>query len=430
MENYSRKDIIEVISDLVKGDITKLEDKYILEITKYRKTGGILKVEVTFDELDAIISEINLLKVHDETSLMNDRYYEVVVREESISPIRRLMGDIKVNDSENSLTYDYSQSSVHYYVWLMLTMRRRLSLNEFKIGFASHSIFRSLDRLTDSDPLEVIPLEKLLKTLSTIIKTLKISSSKDISKTQFLRHSNAFLFQIGYNLDIALVPQRFLEEISRRGRIKRMRRSEIGDLDPPRRNYNESLVHRYLLAVSAENPVIEYLSYYHILEHFYEDVFNEDLLDTVKKSITDPSFSYKRKKDIEKVITIVKKSIKVGGERITFSELEALKLCIKKYVSLSDLKNKISEYDQEFLIYYKSNKVSFSNGSEINFDDNEIFIKKLSNRIYSTRNALVHSKDNGKSKYTPFKDDKSLVKEIPLMRFISEMVIINNSQVD
>ena len=35
-----------------------------------------------------------------------------------------------------------------------------------------------------------------------------------------------------------------------------------------------------------------------------------------------------------------------------------------------------------------------------------------------------------KPKYTPFKDDRILVKEIPLMRFISEMVILSESSIN
>jgi hypothetical protein len=126
------------------------------------------------------------------------------------------------------------------------------------------------------------------------------------------------------NLDVALVPQRLLEEIVRHGRISRMRRSRLEELDPPRRTYNEDLVQHYLLAVSTENPVIEYLSYYHIFEHFFESVFNEDLVESIKDKITDPGFSYNRKKDINKLISTIKKSLQIRSETITFSEAEAL----------------------------------------------------------------------------------------------------------
>lgn len=210
-----------------------------------------------------------------------------------------------------------------------------------------------------------------------------------------------------------------------------MRRSRADEIDPPRRIYNEDLVQHYLLAVSTDNPVIEYLSYYHILEHFYEAVFNDDLLETIKSKITDPGFSYKRKKDIGQLINTIKRSLQIRSETITFSESEALRLCLSKYVQLPELISKLSEYDESLLDYYKTTKVEFSGGNEVDIEgnDEESVFKLLTKRIYVTRNALVHSKDGDKSKYTPFKDDRILVKEVPLMRFVAEMVVLRESVV-
>jgi hypothetical protein len=239
------------------------------------------------------------------------------------------------------------------------------------------------------------------------------------------------LFQIAYNLDISLVPQRLIEEMVRSGRINRMRRSRTEEIDPPRRVYNEDLVQHYLLAVSTENPVIEYLSYYHVLEYFFESVFNDDLVNTVRDSITDPGFSYKRKKDISQLISSIKKSLQIRSETITFSQAEALRLCIERFVSMPDLIDKLNAYNDALLDFYKSSKVEFSSGVEVDLRslDSAAVTKALAKRIYSTRNSLVHSKKVERSKYTPFKDDRALAKEVPLLRFISEMVIVNESVV-
>lgn len=106
-------------------------------------------------------------------------------------------------------------------------------------------------------------------------------------------------------------------------------------------------------------------------------------------------------------------------------------MVLKKFVNFEDLVNKLNDFDENLIEYYKSNKVQFSNGEEVNFtqqDDDQI-ISNLSKRIYSTRNAVVHSKAGEKSRYTPFKDDKQIVKEVPLLRFISENLIIKESNV-
>jgi hypothetical protein len=210
-----------------------------------------------------------------------------------------------------------------------------------------------------------------------------------------------------------------------------MRRSRTEELDPPRRSYTEDLVQHYLLAVSTDNPVIEYFSYYHVFEHFFESVFNDDLIESIRSSITDPGFSYKRKKDIGQLINSIKRSLQIRSETITFSEAEALRLCIAKFVNLAELRQKLNAYDDTLISFYKDNKVEFSGGGEVDLDSHDIeqVFRALTKRIYATRNALVHSKDGEKSKYTPFKDDRALVREVPLMRFISEMVILSESTV-
>jgi hypothetical protein len=341
--------------------------------------------------------------------------------------MRRIREDkIEVHNEENGLVYDLSPASDEYLIWLLNEIKLNLSPRDFRLGFYyTPRIDRYLEGESEASLIDFIRLTPMR------FLTLKITSDKKQTPSQFSKLTHAFLFHIGYNLDVALVPQRLLEEIARRGRITRMRRSRADEIDPPRRIYNEDLVQHYLLAVSTDNPVIEYLSYYHILEHFYEAVFNDDLLETIKSKITDPGFSYKRKKDIGLLVNTIKRSLQIRSETITFSESEALRLCLSKYVQLPELISKLTEYDEALLDYYKTTKVEFSGGNEVDFEDNdeEGVFKLLTKRIYSTRNALVHSKDGDKSKYTPFKDDRILVKEVPLMRFVAEMIVLKESVV-
>lgn len=305
-------------------------------------------------------------------------------------------------------------------------MKDRLDPRDSRVGM----IYRpSLDRqIQDEGGMSLL---EFIRQTSFRWLTLKISSEKVIQAPLFARYTHAFLFQIAYNLDISLVPQRLIEEMVRSGRINRMRRSRTEDIDPPRRVYNEDLVQHYLLAVSTENPVIEYLSYYHVLEYFFESVFNDDLVNTIRDSITSPGFSYKRKTDISKLINSIKRSLQIRSQTITYSEAEALKLCIERFASMPDLIEKLNAYDEALLDFYKNNKVEFSGGPEVDLQspDSAAVAKKLATRIYSTRNSLVHSKEGERSKYTPFKDDRALVKEVPLLRFVSEMVIVSESAV-
>ena len=116
---------------------------------------------------------------------------------------------------------------------------------------------------------------------------------------------------------------------------------------------------------------------------------------------------------------------------MTFSEQEGLRLTLAKYVDLADLKQKLNDYDDTLVTYYKTSPVSFSAAPIVDLggDDEELIFKNLAGRIYKNRNSIVHSKESEKSKYTPFRDDKTLVKDVPLIRFISEQVIFATSSV-
>lgn len=213
--------------------------------------------------------------------------------------------------------------------------------------------------------------------------------------------------------------------------MKNIRNNSLEEFDPPRRIYNEDLTRHYLLAISNESPNIQFLSYYHIMEYYFEDVFNNELIEQVKNKISGPNFSYKKKQDVQDLVKHIKNKLQIKSSTSTINESEALKLVVKKYVDFESLKDEINSYDENLIEYYKSNKVFFSDGSTFNLNsesENEKLIKEISNRIYATRCALVHSKDGFKEKYIPFKDEPILMKEIPLMRFIAEMIIIHHSK--
>ena len=53
------------------------------------------------------------------------------------------------------------------------------------------------------------------------------------------------------------------------------------------------------MALVSESPYLEYLSYYHVVEYFFDSIIDEDIIKKVKNKITMPDFSYKRDKDIK-----------------------------------------------------------------------------------------------------------------------------------
>ena len=128
-------------------------------------------------------------------------------------------------------------------------------------------------------------------------------------------------------------------------------------------------------------------------------------------------------------------------EEGVWEEKNGLLLCLKKLVpDLEQLKSNIEDIDQNAIVYYRDNPIPFASIKDenndssndkvrINFSDSpEAIYANIRNRVYLVRNAIAHSKEGAYLRYEPFKHDKELQKEIPLIRAISEEIIINSSK--
>ncbi len=385
------------------------------------------ETSIEIEQLETLRLELKEFNLIEETSLVSTFEYETLIREEGgFYPfrIRNRSAPMILEDSENGIEYRLSRASNRYLVFLI---DKASELGNVRSLSRPMPIGRILENCTDEGLVGLDVVNHFLPRCMT----LQIKSKKRLTHTDYEKYTSAFLFNISYNTDFALVQQRNFDEILRAGRITRTRRANIEDLDAPRRHYIPDLIHHYQLAVGTDNPMLEFISYYHILEYFFESVFQDDLIESVRTKITHVDFSYKRKNDISALIKQISKSVQLRSENVTFSEQEALRLTIKKYCNIQLLIESLSDYDSSLLEYYKNNTVNFSAGDSIDLTtaDENIVFKKLAMRIYKTRNAVVHSKDSDKRRYTPFRDDKHLVKEVPLLRFIAEQIIFESSNI-
>ena len=383
------------------------------------------KVSISKIDLVATVTALNEKSRHESLWLYDDTTMEILAREESPRPMRILRSEeINLRDDDNGVSYEITSASDEYILFFLDAISEHSDARFFLRGYSRSMLER---RLAERE--EPPTVFELMRMAYLRITTVRIICDSKTSALRMSSLANAFLFQMAFNTDIALVPQKEIDSIFRSGRISRMRRNRLAEIDPPRRTYNEDLIHHYLMAISTDNPFVEYLSHYHILEHFYEAVFQDDLISSIQHQITDPAFSYRRKKDIKGLIKTIRKSLKIQNDTITFSEEQALKLTLMRFVNVSDLVEDLNSYDSSIIDYYQNNKVSFANAVELDLQngDNAAVYKSLSKRIYATRNALVHSKDGDKAKYTPFVDDHVLTRELPLLRFAAERTILSNS---
>lgn len=343
----------------------------------------------------------------DETVLWNGRTYEALIREESrFGPplFLREQGHIHKEDGDNGLTYSVSKPSDTYALFILNQIGGSGALRRLRMPMGTLRMGRHLDQT--EGPLDAIDF---FKNLFPRLITVRVEALRPRTLSELAQLSSAFLFQLTYNLDVPLVETRSWEDLLRATRI-RSRRSAIQDIEPPRRHYIRDLLYHYQMGVAADSPVLAYLSYYHVAEHFFEQVFKDDLIESVRQQLTQPGFSYRRKKDIDGLIRGISKRVKLRDESTVFSESEALRLTLERFVRLGDLANRLDSYDSSLTSYYAASPVSFCAGDtfDIRNSDEQRNLQLLAKRLYKTRNATVHSKEGDKDRYVPFEHDRIL----------------------
>ncbi|RTY88448.1 hypothetical protein EKL32_25115 [Flavobacterium sp. GSN2] len=380
-------------------------------------------------QINQIIQDLTSLDTDQDVELFDNISYEVLVRQEN-----RMMDarEIVQKDIVNKIEYKIDKPTDKYLVFFLFNLGKQNTPRILRGGIMPHRLHRlyNNDKEQQTSLFELNVLE-VIKDIVPRLETLQIKSDNTRKKSEFEQLVYAFLFNLGYNLDYTILPLRFMDEFTQPYRLGRLRRANFSDVEPPKRIYLNELILHYQKGISSESIDHQFLSFYHVLEHFFEKIYNDDILNSIKKELTKPSFSYKRNKDLSGLISIIQNRLKYKNDEFLLNEPEALELTLRKFVKdILYLSNELTTISPTLIEYFKTTDVPFSKGNKVNFENtnvNEIYTN-LAKRIYLTRNSIVHSKETDKSKYTPFRDDKDLLTEIYLLRLIAEIVIIENSK--
>ncbi len=415
-------DFKKILSNIPHLSIDEKKNEFVLIYERLDKSWKIEKKSV-----ENLIENLKRKKIKDETILYDEYSYEALVKPETARPIPYgILFDeeyLLKEDTANGITYELSKPTNEFLLFILEALREPEYIRDIFRIFPSGILRKRISE----EKLEFF--EFLNKIMIPHLYTLKIKSKEPRSSGGFSKLATAFLFNLCYNLDVAIIEVRFLHDLTRY-RFGRIRRGRPEEIEPPRRIYNPDLVYHYQMAISTDSIPLQFLSFYHIIEHFFYDIYHEELLNAIREKITSPDFSYKRKIDLENLVKLISRKIKYKDEDVLYNEQEALYLTLRKYIRLEVLIDRLRIYDEKLINYYKDNSVPFSQGSSVDFsisDDEKVF-KQIADRIYKTRNSIVHSKEGGKPKYMPFRDDRKLLLEIPLLRFIAEEIIINTAE--
>ena len=417
----------------------------LVQILFSRPSYESLSIETEDEKITVIIGETTIIYSHQEftelllgissytngtTFIYKNNEIEILLNPLDPRYNSRLVDDGIVLSAE-SISYSIQTPSDEMILAFLASIPKE-KIRDYRRPVPTHFL---LQRLSVDDAANISLFDILIRFTRASL-SLKVVSNDSVSAEYLKLHANSFLFSLAYNTGTTFKLISDISDLSfGRGRTARRRRLNPSEIEPPKLFYNNELIEHYNLALSSDDSFIQFISYYHIMEYFFDDVYSDALISSVKDVLQHPGFSSKKNKEIIKLIDVIQKKTKVTKEEFLGSELEALELTLKRYVSMDELKLSLSEYDSSLINYYRTHEVSFSKGDAIDLGDtaNEKLPKKIAARIYKTRNSLVHNKSNNtrvkdRGIYHPFSDEKELMNEIPLMRIIAEWVIIKSAR--
>lgn len=435
--NLTPEGLARVLAEALRSQVQHEGDVFSAEVPIH-VIGGPDEVETLTESrarMEGLIESIEALEVSDETTLYGKRTYEVLVREESPVPGSWLQRSrafpIRVSDPDLEIEYELGWASDEYLVLALRTLETLAAVRDFwRFPLRRSHSQRQLDLLEDEADAKSDGMVEALRHAPPRLMTLRIRTGRDRTLPQLQTYADAFLFQLSFNVDISLIPLRSFEELARRSRIRRIRRANLEEVDPPRRAYTSALIQHYQMGVATDNAALEFLSYYHVAESFFDSVFHDDLIDSIRDRLTRPDFSFRRKTDVQGLITHISKRLRFRQEEVVFSEEEALRLTLSKYLQPSELVESLEAVDPGLIEYYRDTEIGFAQGDRVDLrsDDIDGMLRFLARRIYKARNAVVHSKEGTKPKYVPFKHDPDLLREVPLVRLIAEQIILRSAR--
>ena len=268
------------------------------------------------------------------------------------------------------------------------------------------------------------------------IYTVKASSPVECSPSDFQEMIQSYLFKVSYNQNIVFT---LVDLFDNKDNLMRRTTEREGSLFPNKK-YIDELISYYNQGVSSSVPLIQYLAYYHVAEFFFNKISLDDICDEIKKAIVHPSFSPHNSTKVEDLYRTIRAKVRNQNDEGVWKEKEAFLLCLKEYIrNIDTLKNAIESIDINAIKRYSEKDISFISKPDpkdaddinkkyiINFDDLNSVHTNIRNRIYSVRNAIVHSKEGEKLRYEPVKHDDELSKEIALVRAVAEEIIVNSA---
>lgn len=389
------------------------------------------------EERNIVFSNADLKNAYDNMQIFDKEkleiysstYREVALQLLEPSMVRRMMYLETISDSINGLEYSLGPASSEYCVFLLSELAEQVKAN----GIRTLGDIRIRTRMFFRHNRKISEIGNSMELLSDFLRanTLKISSTQSVPLSRFRDYAVSFEFHFMYNQGTAISEYTDIQDMYSIGNsVFRFPRKKLDS--SPQRIYNKDVIDYYTMAMESRDPFTVYISFYHIIEHYFDAVFRKKLTEEIKNKITHPDFSYKDETKLYELAKYIKKHMNSDDDSGKGNEFESLKYVLIEYVDIDELKKHINNIDATAIDYYQNNLVPFttSKKTKIAWSNAQGVYTNLATRIYETRNSLVHSKsENTANQYRPYENKKELTLEIALIKSVAELVLINSSKI-
>jgi len=262
------------------------------------------------------------------------------------------------------------------------------------------------------------------KGISVTIKPVR--QERHDEALEFLERVTGALFfemDLRNNIGLCLLPLPLDSDAT----LQTRRPKKSNALKLPRNQYSSEALSLYSYGLSAVGmPLLEFLAFYQVIEHFFPRFTSEDLLRRLARRLSDPRFSTD---DLDKLASIVK--IVQSSSPASLSEREQLEATL---IACTE-----SERCREFLVEVKERNEFLRNKSKlggvqpiIDDDRHDDLTAQIASRVYDIRCRIVHSKAERGTKQMesilPFSSAADELRhDVELVRFLAQEVIISSA---
>ena len=271
-------------------DIEDNDDDITVELRSYRGECENRQITISNTELLKLYNKVSAMD-NNGLELYSENTYETAVDLDHFI-MRRQKFPLTSDDSINGISYEVGYPTAEYSLYLLMLIKDAMNQQQGRNSrIPPMRLRRPFERYfgEGENTLETI-LSKMIGEFSLKI----VNTSGNYKSLNTLRKmKTSFEFEFMYKTGNSLVEFLDILDMFPMDNVILSRASETQIDTPPLRKYTEDVVDYYKQALASNDPYIKYISFYHVMEYFYDEIYKRKLVADLTDKITHPDFSYK-----------------------------------------------------------------------------------------------------------------------------------------